>query len=114
MGLASDSGEIYRIFVSYPAAEAPAASWPAAEMPQAGWPVLYVLDGNAAFAGFAEARRVQERSNVGKSIIVGVGYPTDTAYDVRRLLDSPPARPIRLAMRGSRIRTGGWTSSSTS
>lgn len=84
----SDSGEIYRIFVSFPAAEPPAD----------GFPVLYVLDANASFAAFAETRRIQERYDLGKSIVVGVGYPTDLAYDVRRLddytpplLDPPPA-----------------------
>lgn len=77
----SDGGEIYRIFVSYPSAE----------MPADGYPVLYVLDGNASFAAFAEARRIQEHFDVGKSIVVGVGYPTDKAYDARRLNDYPPA-----------------------
>ena len=84
-----DSGGTYRIFVSYPAVEAPAD----------GFPVLYVLDGNASFAAFAEARRIQERFEIGRSIVVGIGYPTDLAYDVRRLndytpplLDPPPHR----------------------
>lgn len=79
--MTSDDGEIYRIFVSFPAAG----------MPADGYPVLYVLDGNAMFAAFAEARRIQEWYDVGKSIIVGVGYPTDKAYDTRRLDDYPPA-----------------------
>ncbi|HEY5756267.1 MAG TPA: alpha/beta hydrolase-fold protein, partial [Steroidobacter sp.] len=99
--MASDSGEIYRIFVSYPAAEPPAD----------GYPVLYVLDGNASFAGFAEARRIQERFDLGKSIVVGVGYPTNLAYDLRRLndytmpmLDPPPARWKELA----KYKSGGW------
>jgi len=87
--LPSDSGKIYRIFVSYPAAEAPAE----------GWPVLYVLDGNAMFAGFAETRRIQEYHDIGKSIVVGVGYPTDKVYDERRLYDftaaTPPPQPWR-------------------
>ena len=78
--MTSDGGEVYRIFVSYPTAE----------MPADGYPVLYVLDGNASFAAFAEARRVQERYDVGKSIVVGVGYPTDLAYDTRRLNDYTP------------------------
>ncbi len=82
----SDGGEIYRIFVSYPAAPATEA-----DMPADGYPVLYVLDGNASFAAFAETRRIQERYDVGKSIVVGVGYPTDKAYDTRRLNDYPPA-----------------------
>lgn len=87
--MASASGEIYRIFVSFPASSV--------EPPAGGFPVLYVLDGNAMFAGFAETRRMQEWQDVGKSIIVGVGYPTDQAYDNRRLFDftgnTPPPPP---------------------
>lgn len=90
----SDAGETYRILVSYPTTE----------MPADGYPVLYVLDGNALFAGFAEARRIQEYYDTGKMIVVGVGYPTDQAYDVRRLndytppmLDPPPPALRRLA-----------------
>ena len=75
--MTSDAGVVYRIFVSYPDGEAP----------KEGYPVLYVLDGNALFAGFAETRRVQEASDVGKSIIVGVGYPVDQAYDKQRVYD---------------------------
>lgn len=91
----SDSGETYRIFVSFPAAGEP---------PEDGYPVLYVLDGNAYFGSFAQARWVQEYLPVGKSIVVGVGYPTDEAYDVRRLndftaalLDPPPRQWRELA-----------------
>ncbi|MCD9028212.1 prolyl oligopeptidase family serine peptidase [Luteimonas sp. BDR2-5] len=92
--LAADSGEVYRIFVSYPAGKE-------AEAPEDGYPVLYVLDGNAYFASFAQARWVQEYLPVGKSIVVGVGYPTDEAWDVRRLKDftapllDPPPRQWR-------------------
>jgi predicted alpha/beta superfamily hydrolase len=78
--ITSDAGEHYRIFVSYPAAEAPPD----------GFPVLYVLDGNTVFASFAETRRIQEYYPVGKAIIVGVGYPTDQLYDPRRLNDFTP------------------------
>lgn len=99
--MTSDQGEIYRIFVSFPGEGEP---------PEDGYPVLYVLDGNASFAGFAEARRIQEWSPVGKSIIVGVGYPGDLPYDVRRLndltpplLDPPPAQWRDLAQ----YRSGG-------
>jgi predicted alpha/beta superfamily hydrolase len=81
--MTSDAGATYRIMVSYPAAEAP----------EGGYPVLYVLDGNAMFAMFAETRRLQEFYEYGKAIIVGVGYPTDQAYDVRRLDDLTPALP---------------------
>lgn len=76
--MTADNGEVYRIFVSYPSHD---------QAPPNGYPVLYVLDGNAAFAGFAAARWVQEYQPVGKMIVVGVGYPTDKAYDYRRLYD---------------------------
>lgn len=96
----SDGGEVYRIFVSYPTGEAPAD----------GYPVLYVLDGNASFAAFAEARRIQERSDIGKSIVVGVGYPTDLAYDTRRLNDYPPAMlepPPKIWRHLAKFKSGG-------
>jgi predicted alpha/beta superfamily hydrolase len=93
--LTSDSGEVYRIFVSLPSEGEP---------PEDGYPVLYVLDGNAYFGSFAQARWVQEFLPIGKSIIVGVGYPTEDAYDVRRLndytaplLDPPPRQWRELA-----------------
>jgi predicted alpha/beta superfamily hydrolase len=73
----SDGGETYRIFVSFPKAEAPAG----------GYPVLYLLDGNAYFASFAETRRLLEYADKGKVLVVGVGYPTDDAYDARRTAD---------------------------
>ena len=75
--MASDGGDIYRIFVSYPSGEAP----------ERGYPVLYVLDGNASFASFAETRRLLEYGSPGGAIVVGVGYPTDAAYDARRTGD---------------------------
>lgn len=86
----SDSGETYRIFVSFPKGEAPAG----------GYPVLYVIDGNAYFASFAETRRLLEYAEKGKLLVVGVGYPTDEAYDARRTADflypipteAPPAQ----------------------
>lgn len=76
--MASESGEIYRIFVSAPAGGEP---------PSGGYPVLYVLDGNAYFGAFAQARWVQEYLPIGKAIVVGVGYPGDKAWDVRRMND---------------------------
>jgi predicted alpha/beta superfamily hydrolase len=97
--IATNSDEVYRILVSYPSGEAPAG----------GWPVLYVLDGNAFFASFAETRRLQEHFDIGKSIIVGVGYPTDQAYDSRRLYDftsaAPPPEPWRSEF--AKLRSGG-------
>lgn len=86
----SDGGETYRIFISYPKGEAP----------EGGYPVLYVIDGNAYFASFAETRRLLEYADSGKALVVGVGYPTDEAYDARRTADflfpvptvAPPAQ----------------------
>src|SRR3546814_3469270 len=73
----SDGGDPYRIFVSFPKGEPPAD----------GYPVLYVIDGNAYFASFAETRRLLEYADKGKALVVGVGYPTDDAYDARRTAD---------------------------
>ena len=75
-------GETYRIYVSKPAGEAPPG----------GLPVLYVLDGNALFAGFAEARRIQGAYEDGleQIIIVGIGYPNEELYDGRRMGDFTP------------------------
>ncbi|MES2498096.1 MAG: alpha/beta hydrolase-fold protein [Pseudomonadota bacterium] len=87
----SGHGDIYRIMLSFPKGEPPAG----------GYPVLYILDGNASFASFAETRRLLEYAGQGKALIVGVGYPTDQAYDARRTADflypvptrEPPAQP---------------------
>lgn len=77
--MVSATGRTYRIFVSRPAGPAP----------EGGYPVLYVLDGNAMFAGFAETRRVQGFGGRGldKMIVVGVGHPGDQIYDPRRMQD---------------------------
>lgn len=100
--MASDNGEVYRIFVSAP---------DKGEPPKGGYPVLYVLDGNAYFGSFAQARWVQDYLPVGKAIIVGVGYPGDKAWDVRRMADytaqlreplSPEVRPFAQYKSGAR------------
>lgn len=89
----SDSGQPYRIFVSAPPSDAQA--------PEDGYPVLYILDGNAYFGMFAQARWVAEFLPIGKAIIVGIGYPTEQPWDVRRLADftapllDPPPRQWR-------------------
>ena len=85
LDMASDTGKPYRIMVSYPESEPP----------ESGFPVLYVLDGNASFAAFAETRRIQEYGDLGKAIVVGVGYRTDKPYDEARnedfiVMDNPP------------------------
>lgn len=84
--MTSDVGRKYRIFVSYPGQGEP---------PAGGYPVLYALDGNASFAAFAEARRIQEYDAIGKVIVVGVGYQTDMPYAEERnedfiVMDDPP------------------------
>ncbi len=73
------TGRTYRIFVSRPAG-AP---------PEDGYPILYLLDGNAMFAGFAEARRIQGFGdrNLDKMIVVGIGHPGEQVYDPRRMED---------------------------
>lgn len=82
-----DGGRPYRLLVSEPREEV--------EPPDDGYPVLFVLDGNAHFAAFHAARRLQKR--FAATIIVGVGYPTDKPLDFeRRSYDfSPPAPPSR-------------------
>lgn len=95
----SAHGAVYRIFASVPKGEPPAD----------GFPVLYLLDGNAIFASFAETRRMLEY-NGGKAIVIGVGYPTDDAYDKRRTGDYiypvayPGAPPQRAAKPGDNDR----------
>lgn len=71
---ARDGGQAYRIFVSKPTQPAPAG----------GYPVLYVLDANAFFPGFAGERRIEEfaREAGGGVIVIGVGYPHDQVYDI--------------------------------
>lgn len=77
--MTSAKGAVYRIFVSRPSGPAP----------EGGFPILYVLDGNAMFAGFADARRIQGFGGDGldKMIIVGIGHPGDQIYDPRRMED---------------------------
>ena len=94
-------GYPYQIFISKPKEPAPIG----------GFPVLYVLDGNAMFAGFAETRRIlsMEKSDISKSIVVGVGFKSDLPYSERRLYDftgGPPPPPWDAAF--SKIPNGGW------
>jgi predicted alpha/beta superfamily hydrolase len=101
--ITSSAGETYRIFVSRPSGDPP----------EDGFPVLYVLDGNAYFAGFADSRRVQMiyDKDIGQSMIVGVGYPVDTPYDFeRRMKDftQPWNDPVPVAeQRFSQWKVGG-------
>lgn len=98
-------GEPYRIFLRVPKGPAPAG----------GWPVLYLLDANAVIATAVDTVRVQAAYPLGTGIadgvVVGIGYPTEEAYDgVRRSWDlvPPPGRtyPAR-SPDGPPVRTGG-------
>ncbi|GJE32593.1 alpha/beta hydrolase [Methylobacterium oxalidis] len=89
---------------------------PPGEAPPAGWPVLYLLDGNAVTATAIDIERVQapypDATGIGSRFaIVGVGYPTDGAYDsVRRSWDytPPPGRSYPPHKPGTpELRTGG-------
>ncbi len=95
----------WRIFLYRPTGEAPAA----------GWPILYYLDANAVAGTAADIMRVQSAYPLGtgieRGVMVGIGYPTDGAYDsVRRSWDMgpppgqtyPPHTPD-----GPPVRTGG-------
>lgn len=103
--LAARSGVSYRIFLRIPKGEPPAG----------GWPILYLLDGNAVIGTAVDALRVQSSYPLGTGILpgvlVGVGYPTDDAYDsVRRSWDMgpPPGRVYPPHHPGGPdVRTGG-------
>lgn len=98
-------GAPYRIFLRIPPGTPPAS----------GWPVLYLLDANAVIATAVEALRVQAAyplgTGIGDAVVVGIGYPTEGAYDsVRRSWDyGPPPGQIYPphAAGGPDVRTGG-------
>lgn len=100
-----EGGEPYRIFLHCPRGEPPAD----------GWPILYLLDGNAVIGTAVDVLRVQSGYPLGTGILpgvlVGVGYPTDDAYDsVRRSWDMgpPPGRVYPPHHPGGPdVRTGG-------
>lgn len=79
-------GETYRILISLPEGDVPYTG---------GYPVLYVLDANAYFASFHEAKRAQKAFRA--AIIVGIAYPGDAPLNfLRRSYDfSPPTTPER-------------------
>lgn len=98
-------GEPYRIFLRTPPGPAP----------EGGWPVIYLLDANAVIGTAVDALRVQSAYPLGTGIsgaaIVGIGYPTENAYDsVRRSWDMgpPPGRAYPPhTENGPDVRTGG-------
>jgi predicted alpha/beta superfamily hydrolase len=69
--------------------------------PPTGFPVLYVLDANADFVTVAETvRRISRRplaTGIGASIVVGIGYPNTTSYDIdRRYYDFTRGPPVKM------------------
>ncbi|MET0336580.1 MAG: alpha/beta hydrolase-fold protein, partial [Caulobacter sp.] len=98
--LTAKDGSVYRIYISRPQGEAP----------KDGYPVLYVLDGNAMFGGFADARRIQSvyAGGADKMIIVGIGYPGGKLYEGRRVGDfTPPIKNAALAQYHAKDPQGG-------
>jgi predicted alpha/beta superfamily hydrolase len=91
-------GSEYRILVSEP---------PDPVAPKNGYPVLVVLDANSVFAAFSDALRLQ-RTEFGKAMIVGVGYPTDQPFDFhRRSYDFSPPLPAGQAPEPGSPKLGG-------
>ncbi|WLH14993.1 alpha/beta hydrolase-fold protein [Pseudomonas hefeiensis] len=79
----SAQGRDYRIMISLPEGDVPFTG---------GYPVIYLLDGNAYFPAFHAAKRAQDRLR--GSILVAIGYPSDTPLDfVRRAFDLSPPVP---------------------
>lgn len=79
----SAEGREYRIMVSLPEGDVPHTG---------GYPVIYLLDGNAYFPAFHAAKRAQKRLR--GSILVAIGYPSDTPLDFeRRAFDLSPPQP---------------------
>lgn len=84
--VAGSNGQAYRIFVAVPKSEPPPD----------GYPVLYMLDANSSFATMAQTMAVlsiwRDGTGVQPTLIVGIGYPTDDAFDAaRRGFDYTPA-----------------------
>jgi len=78
--LSSAEGLSYRIIVAPPAGPAP----------KAGYPVIYIMDGNAWAPMAAEVVRTNLdfglRSKVEPAVVVGIGYPIDGGFDMKRRL----------------------------
>ncbi len=79
----------WRIFLRRPDGPAPAS----------GWPALFLLDGNAVMGIASDALRVQAafpgETGLRDGVLVGIGYPTEAAYDDRRRafdLTPPPEK----------------------
>lgn len=99
------SGAVRRVFLWIPPGEAPAA----------GWPSLTLTDGNAVIATAVDAMRAQmdwpAGTNLGKGVLIAVGYPTEDAYDPTRRswdLGPPPGATYPPFWPGTpEVKTGG-------
>ncbi|MBY8825119.1 alpha/beta hydrolase [Sphingomonas colocasiae] len=88
--MTSAEGLAYRIIVAPPEGPAPAT----------GYPVIYVMDGNAWTPMVSEVIRTNldfgGRSKVEPAVVVGIGYPVDGVFDMKRRphdLTTPTDRP---------------------
>lgn len=100
--LRSQSGAAYRIFLG----------WPELAAPPSGYPLILVLDGNAHFATVLEAYRLRtvnaDQAGFTPALVVGIGYPVDTALDMeRRTLDYTPS--VERAHLPPRPNGGTWS-----
>ncbi|TBV08566.1 alpha/beta hydrolase [Phytopseudomonas dryadis] len=81
------TGREYRIYLSVPPGQPPAQ----------GYPVIYVLDGNLLFPALLPQSRMFQpnafRGGREPVVLVGIGYPTDEAFDVQARAEdyTPPA-----------------------
>ncbi len=77
------TGRTYRIYVSRPVTSAP----------KDGYPVLYVLDGDIAFATASGQVILGSLTGKGASVVVGVAYPNFIATTTLRGRDLTPSQP---------------------
>lgn len=86
--LHSAEGREYRILLSIPQQEAPAA----------GYPVIYMLDGHAIFNTVLDAERAQsrrfEKTGAASSVVVGIGYPSGLPFSPERHYDYTLPVPV--------------------
>jgi predicted alpha/beta superfamily hydrolase len=99
--LTSAEGLTYRIIVAPPAGPAPAA----------GYPVIYIVDGNAWTMLASEVIRTNldfgTRAKVEPAVVVGVGYPIDSAFDLtRRTTDLTTPSAVASDLKWGRV--GGY------
>lgn len=77
------TGRTYRIYVSRPVAPPP----------KEGYPVLYVMDGDIAFATASSQVILGSLTGKGASLVVGVAYPNFLATTTLRGRDLTPSQP---------------------